>query len=187
MGSQAQPGATVLTATSTTEVVIVPLQVSQEYLVHTGDTVSIDLPDGKTTTTGHVSQVSLVASAPGGSGGASAPQSSGGGGGQSSTTAQQQTANTTVPVTITLDDPRAIQGLDQAPVTVDITDQSVRNVLAVPVQALLALAGGGYGVQKTDAGGTHLIPVTTGLFAGSLVQVSGPGLAEGDTIEVPSS
>jgi hypothetical protein len=187
-GGQAQPGAALLTATSTTRAVIVPLPVSQENLVHAGDKVTIDLPDGKTTTSGQVSGVSTVASAQNNpSGGSSNPSGgTGNGNGQNSVTAQQQAANTTVPVTISLDDPSVSGVLDQAPVTVEITDQSARDVLAVPVQALIALADGGYGLQLTGASGDRLVPVTTGLFGGGLVQVSGAGITAGTLVQVPA-
>ena len=53
-------------------------------------------------------------------------------------------------------------------------------VLAVPVSALLALAGGGYGLEVVEPSGAHrLVGVRTGLFAGTLVQVSGPGSRPG--------
>jgi multidrug efflux pump subunit AcrA (membrane-fusion protein) len=77
--------------------------------------------------------------------------------------------------------------LDQAPVTVSVVDRQVHGVLAVPVTALAALAGGGYGVWVDRPGPRHLVPVTTGLFATSLVEVQGAGLSAGDEVEVPSS
>ena len=66
-----------------------------------------------------------------------------------------------------------------------ITQQRDRNVLAVPVTALLARPGDGYAVRVSRSG-HRLIPVTTGLFddASGLVEVSGPGLAAGLTVEV---
>lgn len=184
-GSATNPGGTVLTGTSTTPVVTVPLSPAKEYLVHVGDQVMVDLPDGQTTTTGHVRTISTVA-ASSGSG------SSGSGSGASAAAQSQQqgqqalAANTTVAVTITLDNPAAVRVLDQAPVQVDITDQTVRGVLAVPVDALLALAGGGYGVQLVNGGDSHPVAVQIGLFGNGLVQVSGPGVAAGATVEVPS-
>jgi hypothetical protein len=84
--------------------------------------------------------------------------------------------------------PGAAAHLDQAPVTVDVTDRSVHGVLAVPITALVALAGGGYGVWVDGAdgpSGRHLVGVTPGLFATTLVQVTAPGLSVGDRVEVP--
>jgi hypothetical protein len=181
-GGAATPGAQILAATSTTPAVTLALPVAQEYLVHDGDRVLIDLPDGHTTTSGHVAQVSAVASTATGS-----PQ------GQSPPPASQQqgqqqlSGNTTVNVTVKLDHPSAVQVLDQAPVQVDITDQSVFGVLAVPVNALLAQPGGGYAVAVHDSTGRRLVPVQTGLFANGLVQVRGSGISAGSTVEVPAS
>ena len=71
------------------------------------------------------------------------------------------------------------------PVQVSLTVQSVRHVLAVPVSALLAVSGGGYGIEiVTAAGRHHLVGVTAGTFAGGLVQVSGAGIAAGTKVVV---
>ena len=70
---------------------------------------------------------------------------------------------------------------------VNITPQQVDNVLAVPVNALLALAGGGYGVDVVTGGTSRLVGVTTGVYSDTLVQVSGPGITAGMRVEVPSS
>ena len=53
---------------------------------------------------------------------------------------------------MTLTDPGAAGTLDQAPVTVNITTASVKNVLAVPVAALLARSPGGYVVEVAGRG-----------------------------------
>ena len=76
---------------------------------------------------------------------------------------------------------------DQAPVNVNITTQQAEHVLAVPVNALLALAGGGFGVQVVTGPTSHLARVTTGLYSNTLVQVSGSGITAGTRVEVPSS
>ena len=69
-------GGTVLTATSTTPIVAVDLDVSEEYLVKSGDAVTVVLPDGTTTVGGHIATVGTVATCPGGGGvGGSAGQS----------------------------------------------------------------------------------------------------------------
>jgi hypothetical protein len=77
--------------------------------------------------------------------------------------------------------------LDQAPVNVNITTQTADNVLAAPVNALLALQDGGYGVDVVTGRTSHLAGVTTGLYSGTLVQISGSGITAGTTVEVPSS
>jgi hypothetical protein len=87
-------------------------------------------------------------------------------------------------------DPAATGTLDQAPVQVAITTATVRQALVVPVNALLALRGGGYAVEVVDArAGHHLVAVTPGLFddADGLVQVTGSGLVPGDRVAVPSA
>jgi Putative peptidoglycan binding domain len=176
-------GSTVLTATSLTPVVVVDLDVSQEYLVKPGDAVTVVLPDGTTTVGGHIETVGTVATCPGGGGtgagaGGSSPCESSGSGNASTPT---------VTVTITLDSTPSGATLDQAPVNVNITTQTVDHVLAVPVNALLALQGGGYGVAVVTGKTSHLAGVTTGLYSDTLVQVSGADISAGTLVEVPSS
>jgi peptidoglycan hydrolase-like protein with peptidoglycan-binding domain len=70
-------------------------------------------------------------------------------------------------------------------VQVSLAVQSARDVLAVPVSALLALAGGGYGLEVVGPSGVHrLVGVTAGLFASGQVQVSGAGIAAGTRVVV---
>ncbi len=153
----------VLAGSSTARLVRIALDAAQQTELKAGDRVSVTLPDGSTTP-GVVSSVGTVATA--------AP-----GGGTSKVT-----------VEVTLPDPAAAGSLDQAPVQVSITTASVRDALAVPVDALLALASG-YAVEEaTAAGGRRLVPVSLGLFddASGLVQVSGAGLAAGQHVVVPA-
>ena len=161
----------VLQASSTARTVSVALDADLQSEVKAGDRVTITLPDGSTTPC-RVTSVGKVATAP----------SNDSGGAGSSTP--------TVPVTIQPTDPTATGSLDQAPVLVAITERSVHNVLAVPVNALLALAGGGYAVEVANADGTrHPVPVSPGLFddAAGMVQVAGSGLAAGQHVVVPAS
>jgi hypothetical protein len=184
-------GGTVLTATSTTPVVTVDLDVSQEYLVKPGDAVKIVLPNGTSNVGGHIEKVGNVATCPSGSGTGSGTGAQGGSGSASTSTCSSGGSGTnsgpTVPVTITLDSTPPGSTLDQAPVNVDITTQTASNVLAVPVNALLALQGGGYGVDVVTGSTSHLVGVTTGLYANNMVQVSGSGLRAGMRVQVPSS
>jgi hypothetical protein len=178
LGGVPQPGGQLLTATSTVPVVTAGVPVSQEYLVKAGDQVTVTLPDGVTTTPGVITSVSSVAAADqsGGSGSPAPGPSPGPGAGQ-----------VTVQMTVALRNPAAAANLDGAPVTVNVVSAQARGVLAVPVNALVALAGGGYAVEVVDGPDRHLVAVQTGLFSDTLVQVSGAGLAAGQNVEVPSS
>jgi hypothetical protein len=156
----------VLAATSARHVVTIPLDASQQSQVKAGDTVSVTLPDG-TTTPGAVSTVGTVATTSG-----SGPD-----------------ATATIPVQVKLTDPTAAGRLVQAPVTVNITTATAKNVLAVPVAALLAQASGGYDVEVAGPGNTRRwVPVTPGIFydADGLVQVTG-ALASGQRVVVPAT
>ena len=180
LGSPPQPGASVLTATSLMPVVTAGVPVDQEYLVKAGDPVTVTLPDGVTTTPGVITSVASVASASAGDNGASPAQSPGPGPGSGS-------GQDTVQITVRLVNPDAAGRLDQAPVGVNIVSAQARDVLAVPISALVALAGGGYAVEVSRGGTVHLVAVQTGLFSQTLVQVSGAGLTAGTRVEVPSS
>jgi peptidoglycan hydrolase-like protein with peptidoglycan-binding domain len=164
LGMLAQPGQPVVDVTSPVHVVLVSLEVSHEGSVKVGDPVTVELPDGKTTAQGTVATIGAVAVA-GSNGGPPA-----------------------VPMTIALTDPTAGGSLDQAPVSVDITDAVHKGVLAVPVMALLAEPGGGYAVEVVTGSQRRTVTVTTGLFDDrGLVEVSGPSLSEGALVEVPQS
>jgi hypothetical protein len=180
-------GGTVLTATSTTPVVTVNLNVTQEYLVKPGDAVTVVLPDGTSTVGGHVETVGNVAVCPGGGGSGSGNGSGAADQSPCSSSGSNNNSTPTVTVTIGLDSTPPGATLDQAPVNVDITTQRADDVLAVPVNALLALEGGGFGVEVVDGSTTHLVGVTTGLYSNTLVQISGSGITAGTLVEVPSS
>jgi hypothetical protein len=191
VGGGGSGGGTVLDATSTTPVVTVALNVTQEYLVKPGDAVTVVLPDGSSTVGGHVETVGDVALCPGGNGsgsGSGSPNANNSSADQSpcASSGSGSSSTPTVTVTITVDSTPPGATLDQAPVNVNITTQRADNVLAVPVNALLALQGGGYGVDVVNGATHHLVAVTTGLYSNTMVQVSGSGITEGTLVEVPS-
>lgn len=170
-GDVVQAGGTVLTATSRTPAVTISLNASEQSEVKVGDPVSITLPNNETTP-GVVSYVGKVATS----------SSSGSTGSTGSSAA-------TITVQVTPTHLSSTAGLDQAPVEVSITTASVHDVLVVPVDALLALASGGYAVEAAGPGTAHhLIAVSLGLFddAAGLVQVSGVGLRRGQKVVVPN-
>jgi peptidoglycan hydrolase-like protein with peptidoglycan-binding domain len=178
LGALAQPGQAVLSASSPTPVVTVTIPATQTYLVHRGDAVAITVPSGATST-GRVVEISPVAAVSDGS-----ASSSAGGNGQSG--GPSGPAQASVPALVTLDHPSIAANLDQAPVTVTVTDRRVTGVLAVPITALTALAGGGYAVWVDAASARRLVGVTPGLFSDTLVQVTAPNLTVGDHVEVPA-
>jgi peptidoglycan hydrolase-like protein with peptidoglycan-binding domain len=170
LGEAVQAGP-VLSVTSTRHEVAIQLDAAQQSQIRAGDRVVVTLPDNSTTP-GVVSKVGKVAITP------SSDQTGGG------------SSTPTIEVDVRLLHQAAAGSLDQAPVSVSITTGSVSNVLVVPVNALLALAGGGYAVEVASAGGVHhLVAVEVGpVFddADGLVQVSGSGLRAGQRVVVPS-
>lgn len=172
IGLPAAPGAQVMSTASTTQVVTVDLEATRQQLVDEGDTVTVELPAGEVVE-GTIASVGTIAE----SDDSSSDAALGGDG----------TATTpTIEVTIRLARSAATD-LDQAPVDVTITRSLEENALAVPVTALLALAGGGYAVELGRADGqTRLVAVETGVYADGYVQVSGDGIAEGASIVVPA-
>lgn len=159
----APAGRSVVTTTSTRRVVHVDLDSGDQRLARIGARVTVDLPGGGEGK-GRITSVGTVAE----------PVRQNG----------QPTGESTIDLDITLDDPGDLGRLDQAPVTVNLRSERHADVLSVPVEALLALREGGYGLRL--AGG-RIVPVETGLFAAGRVEVSGNGLAEGMKVEVPQS
>jgi peptidoglycan hydrolase-like protein with peptidoglycan-binding domain len=176
LGASATPGP-VLAISSTRPQVTIALSAAQQSSVKVGDRVSITLPNQQTTP-GVISSVGTVAKAP------ASNEGNGGGGGQES----GEEGGPTVEVDVTPSEPRAIGHLDESPAEVSITTASVPETLCVPVDALLALAGGGYALEVAEGAARHLEAVTLGLFddAEGLVQVSGESLHEGQRVVVPS-
>ena len=91
----------------------------------------------------------------------------------------------TLELTVTPSAAVHLGNVDQAPVEVALTIAVARHVLAVPVTALLALAGGGYAVQVVPrTGSTRLVAVRTGMFSTGLVEVRGSGLSPGTHVVI---
>jgi peptidoglycan hydrolase-like protein with peptidoglycan-binding domain len=88
-------------------------------------------------------------------------------------------------VTVTIADQDALGTLEAAPVDVDFVSATREDVLTVPVDALLALAEGGYGVEIVEGNTTRIVAVKTGMFANGRVEVSGEAIAEGMMVGVP--
>jgi hypothetical protein len=65
-----------------------------------------------------------------------------------------------------------------------VTIVAAENALTVPVEAVLALAEGGYAVEVHGAASSHLVGVELGTFADGFVEIAGD-VAEGAEVVVP--
>ncbi|OLB81319.1 MAG: peptidoglycan-binding protein [Actinobacteria bacterium 13_2_20CM_2_71_6] len=164
VGDPAGPGQAVLTYTAVAQVVTVKLNPSQQRLAVKGRKVSVVLPDGKLAE-GTIAEATTIIDPGSGNG---------------------DTAKTKIRVTVSITDQTALAGYDQATVDVKFTAQEHKDVLTVPVAALLALAEGGYGLQVVENGTTRIVRVDTDMFAGGRVEVRGDGLTAGTTVGMPS-
>lgn len=73
----------------------------------------------------------------------------------------------------------------QGAVTIRFLANERKDVLAVPVIALVALAEGGYGLQVADGPTPLYVPVRTGLFARGFVEIESGAVDEHTKVVVP--
>ena len=155
----------ILTVTGTTPQIHVDLDASLIADAHVGDVAALDLPNSATVN-GTITAI-----------GAATSTTSAGQGNQAGTT------TTTVGVTL------AVTGTDLAQfngaaVVVHLVTAKAQNALSVPVKSLLALAEGGFAVERVRGGVHQLVKVTPGTFAGGFVQVAGD-IRVGDQVVSP--
>ncbi|GIM90396.1 efflux RND transporter periplasmic adaptor subunit [Paractinoplanes toevensis] len=159
-----QPGspanAPLMSVTSTRKVITVSAELSDAAALDRGDAVTVTLPDDRTVKARILSVGRTLAAADGGV--ADGPPK--------------------LTVSVTVDDPKTIAKLDSANVAVNVAGKTAKDVLAAPIEALIALTEGGYAVQ----GPNGLVAVKTGMFADGWVQITGDGLAEGVDVVVAS-
>ncbi|MFC7276504.1 peptidoglycan-binding protein [Paractinoplanes rhizophilus] len=159
-GAVVQPGADLLKYTGTALVATVDLTMDAQRLAKPGATVRVGMPDG-TEVPGKIVKVGTTVQE--------------GQGDQEDTTL----------IEVTISFAGAPKGMDDAAVSVDFVAAERRDVLTVPVAALLALSEGGYGVQVVDGATTKVVAVETGLFADGKVEITGAGLAAGMKVGMP--
>lgn len=156
VGDQVAAGRPLYAVSGTERRVTVALDARRQRIAREGERVTVDLPTGRTAT-GPITDVGKVANKP-----------------------ASEDAEPTIDVTIELQGAAARgTGLDQAPVDVGFAVEQRKDVLAVPVKALLARQGGGYAVEVLEGGSRRLVNVEPGLYADDWVEVSGAGLREG--------
>ncbi|MFK0214568.1 peptidoglycan-binding protein [Streptomyces sp. NPDC090298] len=88
-------------------------------------------------------------------------------------------------VTVVLDDQAAARRAGPSSVTVDVVGDTATDALLVPVTALLALDGGGYGVNVVTGTTTRLVTVRLGLVADARAQITGD-VKSGDRVVIPT-
>ncbi|MER5435152.1 hypothetical protein [Streptomyces sp. NPDC002588] len=153
---------TLMTVTSTVKSVTVPVEPTDAGSIKRGDTVTVNLPDNSTAQ-GTITVISTtVKGAEAADGGSDQPK---------------------LNVSVSLPDTAAVRKLNSAPVQVQFTSETRKDVLAVPVGALTALREGGYAVQLP---GGRLVAVKTGMFSKGVVEISGSGINEGTKVVTTS-
>jgi hypothetical protein len=159
VGDQISSGSAIFTTSAEDTEISFDLPTSEQDNVSVGDAVEITLPD-LSTTTGVVAEVATVA------------------------TVSDDGNSASFEVIVVLDDPPVAAGIDEAPVTVAVITDRVDGVNAVPVEALVALAEGGYAVEVRGDSGTSLVAIEPGFYADGLVEVTG-NVSAGDQVVVP--
>ncbi|QEV19393.1 efflux RND transporter periplasmic adaptor subunit [Streptomyces alboniger] len=170
LADQVAPGDPVLTAASTKPVVRVELDQSDASLTAKGTKVEVTLPSGRTE--------------PGRVTGTAEPDASG-----SPEGAGDPAPGDGITVEVTLDGGKpAAAGEDaRATASVRFVSASRKDVLTVPVEAVVALRGenGGYGLQVVSGGTSRMVRVGTGMTADGKIEVRGAGIAEGTRVGTP--
>jgi peptidoglycan hydrolase-like protein with peptidoglycan-binding domain len=166
VGSVLSSGSEVLDTSSNKRVVTVELEASLQEMAHKGDRVEVTMPDGSLAR-GRITGVGRVAREL-----------------ESSSSDPNAEPQMVIDVTIELRSERGAGRLDEAPVSVGLAQETRRHVLVVPVNALVARRGGGYGVELV--GSRRIVAVQAGMFADGYVEVSGGSIREGTRVVVPS-
>lgn len=89
-----------------------------------------------------------------------------------------------VPVILTLDDPAASGDLSDATLPVELSRTLAKDVMRVPIMALLAGPDGTTLVEKETKTGTKRVAVTLGAFGDGVAEVAKGDIAAGDRVVV---
>jgi peptidoglycan hydrolase-like protein with peptidoglycan-binding domain len=162
-GSPISQGTPILGISLSEKIVYMALPAKEQGVLAVGDAVTVEMPDN-TLVPARVVFVS-----------------------QTATPGQNEWDPATFEVRIELDDPSVAAGLDEAPVDVIIVSDSVEDVMAIPVAALVALLEGGYAVEVDKGGGqVQLIAVEVGFFStNNMIEITTGALEPGDQVVVP--
>ncbi|WP_314128854.1 peptidoglycan-binding protein [Schaalia odontolytica] len=173
VGDSATMETELFTASSSRQVISANLKLSDQALGVVGNSVTVRLPGSATTTTGTITSVEPPREKATEEG--------------SKETSKEANKERIIPITVTPDDPSALEGLQEASVSLGLTSETRKGVLSVPLGALIALSADQFGLEVVDEKGEiRRVPVTVGLFAGDRVEVSGDEIAEGQRVVVPN-
>ena len=149
--------------------VVFSIEAADQDIVNLGDFVDVELPNGETIVT-RISFIDQVVT--------------------------QSQSGDFVEVILSISNPDELNIFDEAPVDVFITTEVSKDILYVPVNALLALAEGGYALEIYDGNNgddlsniksgqdTTYVGVEIGVFTDGYVEVKG-NISEGQLVIVP--
>jgi multidrug efflux pump subunit AcrA (membrane-fusion protein) len=149
----------------------VDLEAQYEDLVRVGTKATVELPDGSTVEAS-VTEIGTPTNDP--------PSDPSDGG--------DDDKEATLPVELKVRNQKGLGNYQAASVDVLLESKARKDVLAVPVNALVARNGGGYAlkvVKPSAPSGVEYVPVKLGMFSDSMVEVSGAGITEGTVVEAP--
>jgi peptidoglycan hydrolase-like protein with peptidoglycan-binding domain len=151
----------VLRTSSTRRVVSVELEANQQSIARRGQRVEVVLPGGGEAP-GRVSGLAAFEPPP---------------------VAPGEETEAGIEATVALTGRHRIPALDGASVNVLFTQRVRRDVLSVPLTALLAIGGERFAVDAVEGSARRRIVVTPGLAADGYAEVAGKGLRAGMTVE----
>jgi peptidoglycan hydrolase-like protein with peptidoglycan-binding domain len=168
VGTVVEPGIAILDITGTDQVVNLEADIDDRNRLEIDTKVTVVLPGGDEVT-GTVSATAVVEVAPEGAQGAAGADAA---------------TESILQVEIATDENAANEFVG-ATVEVIVAVDERTDVVMVPVNALLALAEGGYGLELVaDDGTTSIVAVETGLFADGSVEIRSDDIAEGAVVGV---
>ncbi|HEU5156508.1 MAG TPA: peptidoglycan-binding protein [Streptosporangiaceae bacterium] len=167
LGDRVRPGGPALTVTGTERIVHVDLDAAKQDIAKEGAAVTVELPGGDEVK-GRIIDVGTVAETSGGD----------------NQNPDDDTATVDVDIKVS---GKGLGRLDEAPVTVEMESERSENVLSVPIEALLALREGGFGVEVVEGATSRIVAVELGTYGGGRVEITGSGLREGMKVGVAAS
>jgi Putative peptidoglycan binding domain len=162
VGALVRPGVPLLATTSTRREVSVALDTTKASVARDGARVTVVLPSDKRVR-GRITSVGKVAT-------------------NMRTDPQAPPSDLKATIAVKVRLLKQARTLDQAPVTVRFEQSRRRNVLAIPVTALLARPGGKFAVQVVEGGATRIVMVKPGLYTSGYVEIAGGGLSAGERV-----